>query len=396
MTGPVVLHVGKVTRISGSEAHLLLLLPELRERGWDVRFLLLHEDEPGAWEFAAHLDDAGVPVEGVRLPRALDPLAFSRVLRIVRRHRPTILHTHLVHADFYGLAAGRAARVPVLASTKHGFNPFRSTRAFAAADRSVGRLLDLHIAISRGLARYLAETEGFAEEAFDVVHYGVVPGPDPPPPPDRPRIAVVGRLIPIKGHDVLLEALAGAVHQLPAIEVEIAGAGPLDAELRARTTALGLDGVVRFVGHVPGTEVMERASIVAVPSLGEGFGMVALEAMERGRAVVASDVGGLPEIVADGVTGVLVPPGDPRALSTALVGLATDTGRARALGAAGRLRVHDVFTQERCTGRTEELYREALLRKGALLEGRRLPSSSQDRASANAASTASSTSNGAR
>jgi glycosyltransferase involved in cell wall biosynthesis len=395
MSRDVVLHVGKVTRISGSEAHLLLLLPELRARGWDVRFLLLHEDEPGAWEFAAKLDDAGVPVEGVRLPWAADPLALGRVARIVRRHRPVILHTHLVHADFYGLVAGRLAGVPVLASTKHGFNPFRSGRAFAAADRGLGRLLDLHVAISGGLARYLEETEGFPAGSFEVVHYGIVAGPEPPPPPVAPRIAVVGRLIPIKGHDVLLEAVARLAPGLPGLEVEIAGAGPLDAELRARASALGVDGVVRFLGHRPAGDVMEQAAIVAVPSFGEGFGMVALEAMERGRAVVASDVGGLPEIVVDGVTGVLVPPADPGALASALGALAGDPDRARALGAAGRARVHEAFTQERCTSRTEELYRAVLRRKGRP-EGRRRASSSHDRARANAASTASSTSNGAR
>jgi len=175
VTGPI-LHIGKVAGISGSEAHLLLLLPQLRERGWDVRFLLLHEDEPGAREFAARLRSAGVPVDSVRLPFALDPRAFRRVFAAVRRQRPLLLHTHLVHADFHGLLAGSLARVPVLVSTKHGFNPFRARRLFAFADRTVGSLADLHIAISAGLARYLAETEGFVEGSFEVVHYGIVPG----------------------------------------------------------------------------------------------------------------------------------------------------------------------------------------------------------------------------
>jgi glycosyltransferase involved in cell wall biosynthesis len=366
MSDPVVLHVGKVSGISGSESHLLLLLPQLRERGFDVRFLLLHEDEVGAWEFAARMSDSGVPVEGVRLPRAADPLAFRRLLAIVRRQRPTILHTHLVHADFYGLTAGKLARVPVLASTKHGFNPFRDSRAFAVADRTVGRLADLHIAISRGLARYLAETEGFAESSFEVVHYGIVPGAEPEPYGDEAqRLAVVGRLVPIKGHDVLLRALVTVRAELPGLEVEIAGAGPLDAELEARAAALGLDGSVRFLGHVPGREVMTRAAVVVVPSLGEGFGMVALEAMERGRAVVASAVGGLPEIVADGETGVLVPPGDASALARALVTLVGDRTTAREMGVAGRRRALESFSQERCTERIAALYAVALDRRRA-------------------------------
>ena len=362
MIGPL-LHVAKVAGISGSEAHLLLLLPQLRERGWDVRFLMLHEDEPGAWELASRLVDGGVPVEGVRLPHAADPIAFRRIAAAVRRQRPVLLHTHLVHADFHGLLAGRLARVPVLASTKHGFNQFRARRSFAAADRTVGRLLDLHIAISAGLARYLADTEGFAEPSFEVVHYGIVPGPEPEPPTTGHRLAVVGRLVPIKGHDTLLRAIRTAARELPGLELEIAGSGPLEAELRSRATALGLDGTVRFLGQVPGASgVIERASVVLVPSLGEGFGMVALEAMERGRAVVASHVGGLPEIVSAGETGLLVQPGDADALAAAIVELAGDPDRARAFGAAGRVRALESFSQDQCTSRTEALYRAALAR----------------------------------
>jgi glycosyltransferase involved in cell wall biosynthesis len=285
------------------------------------------------------------------------------VLGVVRRLRPSLLHTHLVHADFHGLLAGRLARVPVLASTKHGFNPFRAGRAFAAADRTVGRLVDLHIAISAGLARYLAEVEGFPEAGFEVVHYGIDAGPEPPPPGERPRFAVVGRLIPIKGHETLLDAIAAAREQVPELELDVAGSGPLEGELRARVAALGLEDSVRFLGHVPGAApVMEDALAVVVPSLGEGFGMVALEAMERGRAVVASAVGGLPEIVAAGETGLLVPPRDAGALAAALVELARDPARARALGVAGRARACAAFSQEQCTEHTAALYEEALAR----------------------------------
>jgi glycosyltransferase involved in cell wall biosynthesis len=363
MSGSV-LHVAKVSGISGAENHLLLLLPQLRRRGWDVRFALLHEEEPGAWELAARLDDADIPFEAVRLARSVDPISFRRLLRLVRRHRPAILHTHLVHADFYGLTAGKLARVPVRISTKHGFNPFRSSRAFALADRAVGSFAHAQVAISAGLARYLAETEGFAEDDFTVIHYGIEPGPDPEPFADSaPRLLCVGRLIPIKGHHVLLHALARARREVPALSLDLVGSGPLEPALRQRVRELGLDGAVRFLGRVSPPRYVE-AALVVVPSLGEGFGMVALEAMERGRAVVASAVGGLPEIVADGETGIVVTPGDPVALARALVDLASDPTRTRELGAAGRRRVLAAFHQDRCTERYEALYRAALARAG--------------------------------
>jgi glycosyltransferase involved in cell wall biosynthesis len=388
-----IVHVAKVAGISGSENHLLLLLPDLRARGHDVRLVMLHEGEPGAEELAVRLERGGVPVERLRMRLPLDPLAFARVARSIRRRRPDVVHTHLVHADFHGLPAGRLARAPLLVSTKHGFNPFRGGRGFAAADRAVARLVDVHVAISHGLARYLAESEGFDEDAFEIVHYGIVPGPPPTDPPAEPRLAVVGRLIPIKAHDVLLAALTRVREELPEATLEIAGEGPLDAELRATVTRLGLRDAVSFLGRVaPAAPVFERSAVVVVPSRGEGFGMVALEAMERGRAVVASDVGGLPEIVEDGVTGIVVPPDEPEVLAAALLGLLRDPARAAAMGAAGRDRALAAFSQGGCTDRMEELYRAAL-ETGSR---RRSRTSSQARSSANAASSASRKSHGVR
>src|SRR3954469_16556679 len=178
-----VLHVQKVKAISGSENHLLSLLPGLRARGWDARMLMLHEREPGAADFARELRARDVPVDELVLRLDLDPLAFGRVTRRLAALRPGIVHTHLVHGDAYGLPAGLLTRVQHRFSTKHGFNEFRDSRAFALGDRAVLSLAQVQIAISRGLADYLAEREGFDADAFEIVHYGIAAGPEPPPPP---------------------------------------------------------------------------------------------------------------------------------------------------------------------------------------------------------------------
>jgi glycosyltransferase involved in cell wall biosynthesis len=359
-----VLHVQKVAGISGSEAHLLSLLPRLRERGWDVRLLMLHEDEPGAWTFARALSDRGVPLDAVPIGRDVDPGAFLGLVRYLAEERPRILHTHLVHADAYGQIAGALARVPTRISTKHGFNEFREGRLFALADRAVASFAHVHIAISQGLAHYLAETEGFDERSFEIVHYGIAPrGGAETYTGTEPRLLCVGRLIPIKGHIVLLRAFAEARKQVPGLRLDIAGRGPLEPALRALARELGIDDAVRFLGHVaPIQGSIEESAIVVVPSMGEGFGMVALEAMERARPVIAAAIGGLGELVVDGETGLLVEPGAAEPLAGAIVELALDLDRAAELGAAGRRRALAEFLESRCVERTEQLYEAALAR----------------------------------
>jgi glycosyltransferase involved in cell wall biosynthesis len=391
----VVLHVQKVAGISGSEAHLLQLLPDLRARGWDVRFLMLHEDEPGAWEFARELEARDVPLDGIRLRADVDPIAFGEVAAYLARIRPSVLHTHLVHADVYGQLAGTMTRVPLRLSTKHGFNEFREGRFFGLADRSVGSLAHVHIAISQGLAHYLAETEGFDEDDFEIVHYGIASHGDVSALLETgPRLLCVGRLIPIKGHLVLLRALAQARAHVPGVSLAVAGRGPLQPALKTYARELGIEDAVDFLGFVsPVQRAIEEAAIVVVPSLGEGFGMVALEAMERARPVIASAVGGLPEIVVDGETGIVVPPGEAGALADAIVRLAGDLDRCAAMGRQARERALTEFPPERSAARIEELYAAAL---GPTSEPERRLTRSRISARANAARSASRKSQGAR
>jgi glycosyltransferase involved in cell wall biosynthesis len=344
-----VLHIQKVSGISGSEAHLLSLLPLLRTRGWDASMLVLHEGEAGAGAFVERMRAAGVPTEAWRMRADVDPSVFARLVR----RRASIVHTHLVHADVHGLPAAALARVPLRVSTKHGFNDFRGSRPVALADRAAARFAHRQIAISHGLAQYLERTEGFPPGTFTVVHYGIEAGPEPSPPPEAPRLLAIGRLIPIKGFDVLLRAFERARAELPELTLSIAGSGPLEQELRDAAP----EGVT-LLGHVDGVgPLLEEHAVVVVPSRGEGFGMVALEAAERGRAAIVSDVGGLPEIVASGETGLVVPPVDDGALAATIVELASDPARVRAFGAAARARALAQFSPESAVEGVERVYR---------------------------------------
>jgi glycosyltransferase involved in cell wall biosynthesis len=356
-----ILHIQKVAGIAGSEVYLLSLLPALRERGWDVRLVMLHEREPGAHEFARELSARGVPIDAIPLVGDVDALAFSRLVSLVARTRPLALHTHLVHADFYGQLAGKLVGVPLRISMKHGFNEFRELGSFAFADRAVASLAHANIAISRGLAAYLAEAEGFDESAFHIVHYGIAAGAEPAPYPGGAHLICVGRLIPIKGHILLLRAFAAARLVVPELTLDIAGWGPLEPALRALGKELDVEDSVRFLGPVvPIQPAVEDAAIVVLPSLGEGFGMAALEAMERARPVIATQIGGLVDQIRHGETGLLVPAGDAGALADAIVELVRDPDRAAEMGRAGRRRALDRFAEKRSVDRVEILYRALL------------------------------------
>jgi len=176
-----------------------------------------------------------------------------------------------------------------------------------------------------------------------------------------PRLLCVGRLIPIKGHIVLLRAFAEARKEVPGLTLDIAGRGPLEPALKALARELDVADAVRFLGYVaPIQDAIERAAVIVVPSMGEGFGMVALEAMERARPVIAAAIGGLGELVDDSKTGLLVAPGESEPLARAIVQLTGDLELATRMGEAGRRRALTEFLEERCIDRTEQLYQQAL------------------------------------
>jgi glycogen(starch) synthase len=182
---------------------------------------------------------------------------------------------------------------------------------------------------------------------------------------DDVAVTVAARLIVGKGHDVVLDAALAALGEAPTLKLLIAGDGPERGALEARARSLP-QGVTRFLGYVEDTRDLIGASDVVafptLPSLGEGFGLAALEAMAAGVPVVASDTGALPEVVADGRTGIVVPAGSSPALAAALVRLTRDPSERERLGAAGLQRARSDFSLAAMADRTIAVYEEALAR----------------------------------
>ena len=255
-------------------------------------------------------------VDEIRLPWAADPRAFRRLVAAIRRHRPAIVHTHLVHADFLGLTAGRICGVPVLASTKHGFNSFRERRAVRnggsprrparrSAHRDLGRARPLPRR-GRGFRRRRVRGRPLRDR-------GGPGAADVRSRPALPACSAWDGSCRSRGTMCCCVRSRRRAMPFPASSCNSPGRARWKTTSGAVPKSSASASRYGFLGLVSPIEpVLEAAGIVVVPSLGEGFGMVALEAMERGRAVIASDVGGLPEIVVDGETGLDRPPGRPR------------------------------------------------------------------------------------
>jgi glycosyltransferase involved in cell wall biosynthesis len=179
--------------------------------------------------------------------------------------------------------------------------------------------------------------------------------------PDRPLFVCAARLEEQKGHAVLIDALAALREDGAEFVAALAGAGSLRESLEHRVRETGLDGHVRFLGALDDVgPLLAAADVVVVPSLWEGLPLTLLEAMARARPVIASAVGGIPEVVEDGVSGVLIPPGRPDALAIALGQVRRHPHDAESLGAAAAARIRADFTWSRVVERFEAVYDEVL------------------------------------
>ncbi len=363
----------KVSGIGGSERHLATLLPALARRGVDVHMCVLAAGDVD--RFLADLAAVGVPATVLPAGPDVNPAAVARLVATIGRLRPDLVHTHLIHAHTHGQMAARLRRGTAAVTTFHAAHPPFTREPYRTASRLVGRWPRRTIAISEHLGRFVVD-HGLADPArVRVVHYGIEADGWRLPAVDAARaeevvVGVASRLVPEKGHADLIDAVAEAGRRGARLRLQIAGDGPLRAELEARAAAALDPGSYRFLGFVADIRVFLNACDVfafpTTPDFGEGFGMAALEASAAGRPVVGTDVGPIPEVVADGVSGIIVPPRSPARLAGALVALAQDEGLRRRLGEGGARRAREVFGVDRMADRTMAVYEEAVDRQKAM------------------------------
>jgi len=323
----------------------------------------------------AHMEREGVAcVDLACSGRASYPRGLVQLALLLRHARIDILHTHLFDPSVVGLAAGWLARTQVRVVTRHHSDYHtRIARPFHVwLDRFCTRLSHRVIAVSQHTADHLIGVEDAPPEKVSVIPNGIdfervrTSSLDAPTRiraelglVGRPVVLMAARMHPEKGYEHLLGALPRVLAQVPDLVLLIAGAGPLEARYRNLSASSGLEQHVRFLGFrrdLP--DLIATSDLVVLPSLAEAFGLVAAEALYLGIPVVASRVGGIPEIVEDGVDGLLVPPGDDEALAGALLHLLLDTAHRRKLAGAGRGKVAARFSFGQMVQAYERLYDE--------------------------------------
>jgi glycosyltransferase involved in cell wall biosynthesis len=320
----------------GAERYVVDLAIALQDRGWPVEVAC----SVGGVRAGA-LADAGIPVSELvgRLVKRRVSGPYGRALRqLVQQRRPAVVHAHLFASAAAAVVATRGLSVPIVL-TEHTEAPWRD-RAARAVSRRVYQRVDHVVAVSSAIRDTLVRTYGVPAGRVDLLLPATTA-----PAAARPRargapaalVGVVGRLVPEKGVDVFLRAAALVTSAVPSARFVVVGDGPLRAELEDRAASLRLAGVVSFTGfRADAPRVIAGLDVLVVPSRSDGSPLVVCEAMAAGVPVVASRVGGLPDLVVHGDTGLLVRPEDPEGLARTLVGLLEDPAAVQALGAGAR------------------------------------------------------------
>lgn len=301
------------------------------------------------------------------------PRAVVRLGVFLRRQRIDILHTHLFEPSVVGLLAARLARTPTRVVTRHysDYHTRIDKRWHVRVDRLCTRLADAVIGVSAHTAQHLITVERAPAAKVHAILNGIdFERVREPSAATRLRrreelgggrcylLLVAARLHPEKGYEHLLAAMARLKGRLDRpVRLLVAGSGPLESHYRGLARDLGCADVVQFLGFREDiVELMTAVDVVVLPSVAEAFGFVLTEAMYLGVPLVATRVGGIPEIVDDGVDGLLVPPADPTALADTIAELLADESRRQKMATAGRAKVVTRFRFETMVRRYEALY----------------------------------------
>lgn len=357
-----VVHLETGTHLYGGALQVLLLVEGLEKEGVE-NLLVVTEGS----EVEGEARRRGLPVRALSMAGEADVTFPFRFRGVLRETAPHLVHLHSRRgADTLGALTTRLLGIPAVLSRRVD-NPEAGWSLAAKY-----RLYDAVITISQAIRQVLVD-QGVPGEKVRCVHSALDPAPFQGPcreqdfrahfdlAPGDPVVGMAAQFIPRKGHAVLLDAIPQLLRAHPGVRFLLFGRGPLLDDIREKARSQGLEDHIRFPGFredLP--DLLPCLDILVHPALKEGLGIILLQASAAGLPIVASRAGGVPEAVEDGETGILVPPADPGALAQALSTLLENPEKARAMGAAGRIRVRERFSVERMVAGNLAVYREVL------------------------------------
>jgi len=360
----------------GIASHIIFLLDGLRKAEYSIR-VVCEQDGRIAQAAAA----SGSPVHGMVCAAQGGPVRVAmraiRLARVIAEFRPHIVHTHSYGATAIGSAASAIARWSSLVITLHNYPPATDSvrprggagrRAFEMAVRRAKHIITVSEALRRNLVATYPDVMARSTTIYNGVETQKPPARDPAEvrreigiPAEVSLVGAVARLAPQKGILEFIRAARLVADAHPSVAFALAGGGPMMPEAVALRQELGLERQLYLIGHTEGVkDFIASLDLLVVPSLSEGSSVVAMEAMALGKPVVATAVGGVPEVVSAGETGVLVQPGDARALAAGILELLRDPARAQEMGERGRQRAVREFDVNDMVEKTKAVYADVM------------------------------------
>lgn len=363
-----VFHLLSSLQTAGAETTSVALVDGLRRQGHEARLATMRSDRDGVPAELARR--AGIPRDHLGAARIVSPMAILRAAYRFHRARPCLVHAQDRDAALFGFAAARLARVPVVI-TRHVLDDAESGRAARAKRALLTRVLrraDRVVAVSGAVAGVLRSTDRVAPAKVTVVPNGLDPALFHPGDaadararlgwPDATTVTMVAALRPGKGHDVFLAAARHVRDIDPSVRFVAIGDGELRAALEQ--AAAGCAEFLGARGDIP--EVLDGSDIVVLPSEAEALPTVLIEAAFAGRPAVATRVGGVPEVVDEGVSGLLVERADAAAFADAILRLVRSPAERARMGSAAQARAASEFTRSRQVDRMIAVYSEVTAR----------------------------------
>ncbi|MFW5813387.1 MAG: glycosyltransferase family 4 protein [Fibrobacterota bacterium] len=329
-------------------------------------------------EFGEKFKSLGGKIFSLDVPQKVqnEPKSFLKLVNFFKEYKPHVVQTHVLKANLIGSMAARMAGVPVVIGTEMTLKDTAPSKIGRIRDRFVQplttfalRKCDSFVVTSEFIRKEWQSAWG--PESFEVVYppfnlekYRSAIRRRKSPSGKGCNIGFIGRLSDEKSIDKLLEAMKIVSEVRPEAKLSIVGTGPLEGKLKQYCRELGLDGNVQFTGYKSNVfEALRDFDLFVLSSRTEGCPIVILEAMAMGLPVVATNVGGNPELVQDGKTGILIPPNNPQRMASALIELISNAKKASEMGQAGKRRAFSVFHPSKFSSSLEKLYKDLYQKK---------------------------------